>query len=157
MNASWEVIVKWGDKFGSSYSRSWGEGFSLSFPLNQEHEAFLNQHSLDASTLLPFPFRRMYDGKRWWRIHDVCDERMMRRSRRKNTFDSGIFTRVWCLASGAKTRVAGLLYKTFRLRFEITWLLSLANRRLERNSGSRFKLSDFCRRHQELFLHYWLF
>ena len=43
----------------------------------------------------------------------------MRRSGRKNTFDSGIFTRVWCLASGAKTRVAGLLYNTFEHRFSL--------------------------------------
>ena len=57
MNASWEVIVKWGDKFGSSYSRSWGEGFSLSFPLHQGcGEAFPNQQTLDAHPPLHFLF-----------------------------------------------------------------------------------------------------
>ena len=46
-----------------------------------------------------------------------------------------IFTRVWCLASGAKTRVAGTVIYDFRHRFN-DYGASLAHHRSDRNSGS---------------------
>ena len=45
---------------------------------------------------LIFQFRRTFGGKRWWRMHDVCDGWMWRRSRRGTTFDSG-FLHYACL------------------------------------------------------------
>ena len=114
----------WDDKFESIYSRRRGEGHSLSFPLDQERgESTPSQHSLDGHP----PSHFLFDGRM---AANNGDEYM--------TFATNewcaalgarilsirrIFTRVWCLASGAKTRVAGLLNNTFKNRFGVTWLL----------------------------------